>query len=152
MEDEKKPSWLPWSPKNIAALKASDPELCKLVESVFEAAKELFAELGPGYEESVYREGLAVELRAKQVPFRQEAAHNVYYKGHCLGRRYLDFVISERLALEVKVGANNLSVDQRTQGESAHHVSGCDSAMLFFSRSNRVPELEILDRQEVKAS
>ena len=47
MEDEKKPSWLPWSPKNIAALKASDPELCKLVESVFEAAKELFAELGP---------------------------------------------------------------------------------------------------------
>jgi len=41
MEDEKKPSWLPSSPKNIAALEASDPELCKLVEGVFEAAKEL---------------------------------------------------------------------------------------------------------------
>ena len=62
MEDEKRPSWLPWLPNNIAALKASDPELCELVESVFEAAKELFAELGPGYEESVYREGLAVEF------------------------------------------------------------------------------------------
>ncbi len=100
----------------------------------------------------MYREGLAVELRAKQIPFRQEAAHSVYYKGHCLGRRHLDFVISERLALEVKVGATNLTVDQRTQGESAYHVSGYDSAMLFFSRSNRVPELEILDRQEAKAS
>ena len=41
MEEEKKPSRLPWSPRNIAALEASDPELCKLVEGVFEAAKEL---------------------------------------------------------------------------------------------------------------
>ena len=39
------------------------------VEGVFEAAKELFAELGSGYEESVHRKGLAVELKANKFLF-----------------------------------------------------------------------------------
>lgn len=142
----KKNPWLSWSDsQTVDSIKSTDPDLFRIIQAIKESAEELFSELGPGYDEPVYQQALAVELDAKDIPFRQEAAYNVYYKGNYLGRRYIDFVIDERLAVEVKVGATNLTDDQKTQGESAHNLSGYRTAMLYFSRSNRAPEIEILD-------
>ncbi len=59
--------------------------------------------LGPGLLESAYVGALAVELAAREIPFRREVALPVVYRGQALHVSYrLDVLAFEAVVVEIK--------------------------------------------------
>jgi len=55
-------------------------ELNRLHTKVFEAASDVFTEIGPGLDSQIYRSCLMHELRLKGLMFKRDVAFPVYYK------------------------------------------------------------------------
>jgi GxxExxY protein len=67
------------------------------------AAIDVHRELGPGLLESIYEFCLAKELRALGIPFSQQQAIPVRYKGEALDLNFrLDLWVDQRIIVEVK--------------------------------------------------
>ncbi len=71
--------------------------------AIIGAAMEVHRELGCGFLEAVYQESLALELQARDIPYRQEVELPVFYKGVLLRSEYrADFVCFEGIIVELK--------------------------------------------------
>jgi len=65
---------------------------------------DVYNELGFGYSEKIYEIAIAKELAAKGKQFKRQASFIISYKGECVGRYYLDFIIENKIVLELKRG------------------------------------------------
>ena len=64
---------------------------------------EVHRELGPGFNEIIYKDALEIELKMHNIPYSREQEFNILYKGHTLPRRYdADFVVYNAIILEAK--------------------------------------------------
>ena len=85
-----------------------DPRTFKILG----AAYEVHRVLGSGFLELFYKDALAVELKAREIPFRRELPCNIEYKGHPLRGEYrIDFVCFEEVILEVKARSSTGPAD-----------------------------------------
>lgn len=67
------------------------------------ACLEVYQQLGNGYLEDVYQEGLELELAARGVPFVSHPKLPIHYKGHRLRTAYeADLVIDGQIIVELK--------------------------------------------------
>lgn len=66
------------------------------------AAMEVHRILGPGYLEAVYQAALAHELTLRGIRFEQFKKLPVYYKGVLVGDYEADFVVEDKIILELK--------------------------------------------------
>jgi GxxExxY protein len=94
-----------------------DPELNRISNLIIGAAIEVHRTLGPGHRESVYEEALAIEMRLRQIPFSRQHAFQIVYKGSVVGSGSLDFLVSERVIVDLK------TIDEFTKRETAQMVS-----------------------------
>jgi GxxExxY protein len=83
-------------------LEEGDRVLDELAYVVFGAALEVHRLVGPGYLESVYQEALGVELAARRVPFERQVLIGIDYKGYRVGQTRLDFLVDQRVVVELK--------------------------------------------------
>ena len=74
----------------------------ELSERIIGAAIEVHRHLGPGYLEAVYEEALAAEFIVRDIAFVRQHVIDVLYKGKPVGVMRLDFVVEERLVVELK--------------------------------------------------
>ncbi len=72
---------------------------------VMQAIFEVHNTLGPGFIESIYEEALACELELRNIPFERQKAVAVYYKGRNVGDQRLDFVVDDKIVLELKAAS-----------------------------------------------
>ncbi|MCD6429549.1 GxxExxY protein, partial [bacterium] len=56
-----------------------------------------------GYKEHIYQKAIAQELEEVNIKFKKELPIKIIYKGNPIGIYYLDFLIEEKIILEVKV-------------------------------------------------
>jgi GxxExxY protein len=79
-----------------------DAELDALAQRVIGAAIEVHRHLGPGYLEAAYAKALSIEMAERGIEHLREAPIRLQYKGRDLGEGRLDFLVSERLVIELK--------------------------------------------------
>jgi GxxExxY protein len=79
-----------------------DPELNRLTNAIIGAAIEVHKQLGAGLAESLYENALAIEFRRRNVPFVRQLIVPVTYKGEPIGETRLDFLVADRVVLELK--------------------------------------------------
>jgi GxxExxY protein len=79
-----------------------DPEVNALSNAVIGAALEVHKRLGPGLDEASYENALAIEFRIREIPFARQVVLEIEYKGEQVGKRRLDFLVGNRLIVEVK--------------------------------------------------
>ena len=79
-----------------------DYHLKILTEKVIGAAIEVHRILGPGYLESVYEEALAIEFDLRKIVFSRQHIVAVRYKNRSIGEGRLDFLVDNRLVVELK--------------------------------------------------
>ncbi len=58
--------------------------------------------LGNGFQEVIYQRALAMELGMKQVEFIREYEMPIYYKESHVGTRRVDFLVEEKISVELK--------------------------------------------------
>ena len=85
-------------------------ELNRLSNEVIGAAISVHRHLGPGYVEAAYRESLSAELSLRGIPFQREVGLEVFFKGMKVCTHRLDFLIDERLVVEIKAVETLLQV------------------------------------------
>jgi GxxExxY protein len=90
-------------------VKAEYP-LSEVTARIIAAAKEVYRELGPGFEEVIYQRALARELPEHGLEFSREVWIDIYYKGEKVGRKRVDFII-DQVMVEIKAKAEMEPVD-----------------------------------------
>jgi len=65
---------------------------------------EVFNELGYGYKEKYYQRAIAYLLKEKNISFKEQLMYRVNFKGKNIGNQFLDFLIDDKIILEIKKG------------------------------------------------
>ena len=90
--------------QSAEAAKLPEPDfaLDEMARVVVDAAVEVHRVLGPGLLESVYEQALSVELALRSVRFVRQVPVVDTYKNVASGEARLDFLVAERLVVELK--------------------------------------------------
>jgi GxxExxY protein len=62
----------------------------------------VYNELGFGHKESVYQEALIKEFEVSNISYKKEVGLDVRYKGDIVGKYRPDFVIEDKIIVELK--------------------------------------------------
>ena len=63
---------------------------------------DVYNALGGGYQEKYYQRAIMNELRRRGIGFREQANIPLIYKGNPIGRYFLNFLIEDKIVLEIK--------------------------------------------------
>jgi len=89
--------------ENLKGKSESKIEFDELSNKVLGLTLEVHRQLGPGLLESTYKQCLAYELSAAQIPFVLEAEIPVLYKGMKIACGYrIDVIVDNSIVLELK--------------------------------------------------
>ena len=70
----------------------------KIIGALFEVHKNL----GPVHKENIYHEAIKIEFKLQGIPFVEEKILEVKYKGQKIGIYRPDFIIDDKVILEIK--------------------------------------------------
>ena len=70
------------------------------------SAMKVHRELGHGFQEVIYQRCLAIELEKAGLNFSREKECNIYYDGQIVGTRRADFVVNDKIIIELKALIN----------------------------------------------
>ena len=70
--------------------------------AIIRAFYRVYNRLGFGFLESVYCEAFAIELESQGLSFEREAKIDVFYDGQRIGHFKADFLVEQRVVVEVK--------------------------------------------------
>src|ERR1019366_8227345 len=73
-----------------------------LTGKIIGCAMKVHTALGNGFPEVIYQRALAVEFSAASIAFSQEFDMPIYYQGSQIGSRRVDFLVEERIPVELK--------------------------------------------------
>ena len=77
------------------------PDLCyKIIGILFE----VYNELGGGYQEKYYQQAIAAAFKINNIQFKREVYMPLSYRNTYIGRHFLDFLIEDKIILEIKKG------------------------------------------------
>ncbi|MCI0575519.1 MAG: GxxExxY protein [Chloroflexi bacterium] len=102
----------------------------ELSYTIVGAAMEVHRILGSGFLERVYQAALAHELTLRGVVFEQYKRLPVYYKGVLVGDYEADFVVEDRLILEIKA-ISQLIKQHEAQAQNYLAATGFRLAILL---------------------
>ena len=86
----------------------------KLSYQIIGCLFEVFKNLGPNRREKLYQDALKQEFINQNIPYNDQQAIKLEYKGIKIGNNYLDFLIKDKVILEIKTGDyfNKANLDQ----------------------------------------
>jgi len=73
-----------------------------LTYKIIGCAMKVHNTLGPGFQEVIYQRCLAIELERAGLGFSREQEHTIYYEGIEVGTRRADFVVEDKVVVELK--------------------------------------------------
>lgn len=75
----------------------------ELTQKIIGLVFDVYNELKFGYKEKFYQRALAYRLEETGIPFEREKFGRVEFHGHIVGRYYVDFLIDNKVVVELKV-------------------------------------------------
>jgi GxxExxY protein len=117
------------------------PELCyKILEICFD----IHNAIGPGFTENIYETAFAYELTSRKVAFEQQKPITVPYKNTVLGIYRLDFVIDQKIIVELKA-VNALDTIFKQQVVSYLKATSLKLGLLINFGSRRVEHVRVVN-------
>ena len=77
--------------------------------------------LGNGFQEKVYQRALAIEFSEQCILFQRELEMPLQYKGQGIGSRRVDFLVEEKVMLEIK------AVEKLNGAQKAQAINYCEA-------------------------
>ncbi len=110
---------------------------------IVNAAFEVHNVLGPGFLESIYEEGMAVELSTRGHKVERQVRISVNYKSRKIGEHVLDLVVDGRIILEIKA-VSAIAPIHKEQALSYLKATGYQLAMVINFGAARVQTARIV--------
>jgi len=86
--------------KNLIRKDLIHPNLCYQVMGIlFEVRKKL----GYGHKEKFYQKAISQDFKTKGFHFKEQLPAKIHYKGKFIGIYYFDFLIEDKIVLEIKI-------------------------------------------------
>ncbi len=76
----------------------------ELSYQIIGACFDSFNEIGPGQKENRYQTILSMQLQKRQILFKEQHVISIQSEQHEIGTHRLDFLIDEKIPLEIKIG------------------------------------------------
>ena len=73
-----------------------------ITAKIIGCAMKVHKQLGNGFQEVIYQRALAIEMTAGGMNFEREKEMPIYYNGHHIGIRRVDFLVEGVISVEVK--------------------------------------------------
>ena len=118
----------------------------ELSYKVIGASFRVFNELGYGLAEKAYQDALAKELKDNHIELRREVYTPIKYKGEKVSRYFSDFVIENKILLELKV-VRKLGYTHVRQTLNYLRNSGLKLGILIYFTSDGVKYRRVLNSQ-----
>ena len=112
------------------------------IEKVKNAAQTVWNELLDGHDEDIYEKALAIEFDELGLSYNIEKNTMVMYKGHPIGLHRHDFVIEEKLVVELKVGTK-IQSNHKAQIIGYLRSSGIETGLLINIPGKDIEQSEI---------
>ena len=113
----------------------------KLIEKCQDIAKDIFNDLGSGFDECIYQKAFEVSLRLEGIRYENKKVVPVYYKGFNVGDGELDLIVydkEEKVILELKAIGAGLSPKEETQLRKYMELLGIELGLLInFPQAGR---------------
>ncbi|MDD4969650.1 MAG: GxxExxY protein [Paludibacter sp.] len=77
-----------------------------LTYQIIGCAMKVHKTLGNGFQEVIYQRCLAIELERSGLEFKREVEQTIYYEGIHVGTRRADFVVENKVVVELKALIN----------------------------------------------
>jgi GxxExxY protein len=74
----------------------------EITEKIIGASMKVHSTLGNGFQEVIYQRALEIEFETSGLKFSREFSMPVYYSGRMIGERRADFLVSEKISVEIK--------------------------------------------------
>lgn len=71
---------------------------------VIGAIFEVYNELGYGFKERYYEDAIAKEFERRNIKYKRQFASDLKYKGEIIGKYRFDFLVEEKIIIELKTG------------------------------------------------
>lgn len=71
----------------------------------------VFKKLGFGYREKYYQRAIEEELKIENLGYVKECCVKLEYNRRIIGRYFIDFVIEDKIALEIKIATDFYTKD-----------------------------------------
>ena len=78
----------------------------KLTFDIIGCAMNVHNTLGNGFQEVIYQRCLAIELKRAGIEFKREVEQDIFYNGVNVGTRRADFVVANKVIVELKALTN----------------------------------------------
>lgn len=101
-----------------------------LSAQVIGLAIEVHRHLGPGLSEAAYERAMCMELKTARLPYARQIAIPVTYKGVVVAAYRPDFVVSDRIVVEIK-SVERLTGVHRAQMLTYLRVTGRELGLIF---------------------
>ena len=73
-----------------------------ITRKIIGAAMKVHSTLGNGFQEVIYQRALAIEMDKHGLSFQRELEMPIYYDGQEIGTRRVDFLVEEKVMVELK--------------------------------------------------
>ena len=98
----------------------------KIIGCLYDVHKEL----GSVHKEIIYHKALAIEFKSRNILFTEEKAIDVKYKGKKIGLYRPDFIIDDKVILEIKVTP---AIIKAMQDQVYYYVKGTKYKLVLLA-------------------
>ena len=112
-------------------------EIEELIQLIKNCAKEVRANLTPGFEENVYKNALYIELKEHGLDVKTEVPLKVVYKGREVGSYRADMIVDDKVIIELKAIAA-LTTIQEVQLVNYLTATGIDDGLLINFGADKI--------------
>ena len=105
---------------------------------------DVYNDLGYGYQEKYYERAVEKYFKADKLKFKRQISYNISAKGEIIGKYFLDFLVEDKIILEIKKG-NYFSKRNIEQVKGYLHATGLKLAILANFTSNGVKFFRVLN-------
>jgi GxxExxY protein len=116
----------------------------KLSYQIIGSAFSVFNEIGFGHLEKVYQKALEQEFFKRGLKFKREFYVPILYSGKTVGQNYLDFLVEDKIIVEIKRG-NFFSLNDIAQIKKYLVATNLQLAILIIFTEKGVRQKRIIN-------
>lgn len=132
----------------------ANQKLRKVINQIIKLAKEVYGELGSGFDERVYQKAMEVGLRLAKIRYENQKVVELKFKDHYVGEGYPDLIVNlngVKLVVELKA-VNKVGGKEENQTKSYMRILKIPYGLLinFQTPSTDTEKETHLEIREIK--